>query len=173
MHLIMEYLCVPYAWPAWLQQPHLWVCSQTFCSPRCENSLSLRKTLSRVRCVQSLIVSILLCYSSFWPSIQIWKYCMGRVSERVFTRARGIASCSGTVTGMACADVIPIFQSLYKAGWRAWILLCSIPYCQWQYRTAYATRVSTKPSLWEWVSIALFCSYQCWWSDIRGRCSSS
>ena len=48
MHLIMEYLCVPYAWHAWLQQPHLWVCSQTFCSPRCENSLSLRKTLSWV-----------------------------------------------------------------------------------------------------------------------------
>jgi hypothetical protein len=34
MHLIMEYMCVPYAWHAWLQQPHLWVCSQTFCSPR-------------------------------------------------------------------------------------------------------------------------------------------
>ena len=45
MHLIMEYLCVPYAWHAWLQQPHLWVCSQTFCSPRCENSPSLRRTL--------------------------------------------------------------------------------------------------------------------------------
>ena len=23
MHLIMEFLCVPYAWHAWLQQPHL------------------------------------------------------------------------------------------------------------------------------------------------------
>ena len=36
------------------------------------------------------------------------------------------------------------FKAYYKAGWRAGILLLSIPYCQWQYSTAYATRVSTK-----------------------------
>jgi hypothetical protein len=59
MHLIMEYLCVPYAWHAWLQQPHLWVCSQTFCSPRCENTLSLRKTLSWVHGV--------FLFTMMWP----------------------------------------------------------------------------------------------------------
>ena len=53
MHLIMEYLYVPYAWHAWLQPPHLWVCSQTFCSQRCENSPSLRKTF----------ITFMVCFS--------------------------------------------------------------------------------------------------------------
>ncbi len=45
----------------------------------------------------------------------------------------------------------------------------SIPYCQWQYSTVYAMRVSTKPSLWEWLSVALFCSYRSRWSDISRK----
>ncbi len=45
MHLIMEYLWVPYAWHAWLEQPYLWVCSQAFFSQRYDNSSSLRNML--------------------------------------------------------------------------------------------------------------------------------
>ncbi len=42
----------------------------------------------------------------------------------------------------------------------------SIPYCQWQYSTVYAMRVSTEPSLREWLRVALFCSYRSRWSDV-------
>ena len=41
-----------------------------------------------------------------------------------------------------------------------------IPYCQWQYSTVYAMGVSTEPSRWEWLSIALFCSYRSRRSDV-------
>ncbi len=80
-------------------------------------------------------------------------------------RTWGIASWSSTVTGTACADVM-LQSFIIKPDDEPGLCGLSIPYCQWQYSTVYATRVSTKPSLREWLSTALFCSYRPRWFDI-------
>ncbi len=124
-----------------------------------------------------MVYSIPLCYSNSGQAFNLGHTVWGRVSGRVFMRTQGIASWSRTIVHCIlkqncyrhclCRCCSYTSKLIIKPDDEPGFYCLSIPYCQWQYSTVYAMRVSTKPSLfWEWLSIALFCSYQSWYSDI-------